>query len=138
MAQQKPDQHLSVPITQGVAGTITWIEGNQMPGFGMPARQGSQPVVREVIFYEPVHFSKAAGTGNLYTLIEGERVASAETDAAGQYQIALPTGTYSVFTLEEEGLFGAFFDGEGLIAPVTVTEGNVTRLDILINYKAAY
>ncbi len=126
-------------IKQGVFGTITWVEGNMMPSPDAPKSAGSKPVEREIKIYEAVTFKQTKGEAPLFTSVEGKLVKTVKSNAKGFFECELPVGNYSVFTVEEGGkLFANNFDGNGLINAVDVTQKGVVKLDIQINYKAAY
>lgn len=70
--------------------------------------------------------------------IQTEQVAELETEPDGTFQIELPVGRYSVFTVEEEGYFANVFDRDNHINPIEVKEGEWSFLEIIINYRAVY
>ncbi|MTI24563.1 hypothetical protein E1163_06360 [Fulvivirga kasyanovii] len=74
----------------------------------------------------------------LYKEVPSELIKTVETDENGNFTVQLAPGRYSVFTKEEDGLFANVFDGEGNVNPVTVKQGEMTELNIDINYKAVY
>lgn len=74
----------------------------------------------------------------LFTAISGKPLTEVESNKQGKYSIQLSPGRYSVFIVEEQGLFANIFDGEGNVQPVTVRENEWTRLDVEVNYKAVY
>jgi hypothetical protein len=130
------------PEGQGITGTITWIEGNQMPTISdsgsSDGRRPAQAVKRTIQIYPLIKFSDLKLEDGLYTAVATQPLQTIETDEKGKYSISLQPGRYSVLVVEEGGLFGNIFDGEGNVQPVTVTEGEWTLLDIQVNYKAAY
>lgn len=126
-------------INQGVFGTVTWVEGNMMPSPDSPKSAGARTVAREIKIYEAVTFSQAQGEAPLFTAIEGKLVKTITSNAKGFFECELPAGTYSIFTVEEGGkLFANSFDANGKINAINVKQEETIRLDIQINYKAAY
>ncbi len=130
---------------QGVMGKVTWLEGNQMPTIKSeeelkdePVNPKGMPVKRTLKIYPLTNMMDAKQEDGLYTSVKGEPVASVETDENGNYSIELSPGNYSIFTVEENGLFANTFDGQGNIQPVTVKKGEWTEKDIVINYKAYF
>ena len=127
-------------IKQGIKGQITEIRGNQMPKVGVtPAKP--RPVSTTLFVYEPTHISqvKPVETGSpLYTTINRNLVASVISDSLGNYQLYLPTGTYSVFVKKGAYFFANLFDTQNNIQQVTVDSGKITSLHILINSGATY
>ena len=47
-------------------------------------------------------------------------------------------GIYSLLIEEEDGFYAALLDMQNNLYPVTVTNGEKTIVNILINYKAFY
>lgn len=128
-------------IKQGIKGKVVWLEGNQMPRitdeYETP-RQKGEPVQREVYIYELTNTSQVKMEETFYTKITTPLVKKVQTDKNGNFKAALEEGKYSVFVMEEQGLWANIYDGEGNIMPVEVNTGKVTSLKIEINYKAAY
>lgn len=129
-----------VPEGQGIIGTITWIEGNQMPKIqsGENTEETAKKVERTVQIFPLTNISDVKVEDGLITAIASKKVKEVKTDGTGKYAVDLSPGRYSVLTVEENGLFASIFDGEGNIQPVTVKENEWTLLNILINYKAYY
>ena len=126
-------------VTQGVTGTVTWLEGNQMPSVGPDnGKTSAKPVVRTLHFYLPAKDGDARQANGFYANVSTKLVAKTTSDEAGNFAIKLPPGKYSVFIEEADGLWANRFDGQGHINPVTVTAGQTTTLNIKIDYKAFY
>jgi hypothetical protein len=130
------------PAGQGITGTISWIEGNHMP---MMTEDGKadvkadpKPIQRTVRIFPLIKFSDLKMEEGLFTAIAEKPVAEVESNQKGVYSIQLSPGRYSVFIVEEDGLFANIFDGEGNVNPVTVRENEWTLLDVVVNYKAFY
>jgi hypothetical protein len=127
-------------LSQGVKGTVLWLEGNFMPGPGTTSGL-TEPVSREVRFYEPVTAADiVVATGRsstLYETINGVLVASVTSAQDGSFEVGLPPGTYSVFVEDEGDWFcnAASAAGE---CPVTVTAGAFANYVIRIDYAASY
>ncbi|GAB2484124.1 carboxypeptidase regulatory-like domain-containing protein [Algoriphagus taiwanensis] len=129
------------PEGQGITGTITWVEGNLMPRIsesGDDAPKKPEGIQRKLEVYPLVKISDMKMEDGLFVSLAVKPIAQVETDANGKYSLQLSPGRYSVFTVEEGGLFANIFDGEGNAMPVTVKEGEWTLVDIQINYKAVY
>ena len=126
-------------IKQGVFGRVLWMQGNFMPSPDRPQHNGGKPALRTIYIYPHAKVSETDGESPLFSKINKALVAQLKTNKEGYFQCNLPPGKYSIFTLEEHGKFFAnLFDGEGNITPFEVKEGEVTRYDISINYKAAF
>ncbi|WP_343854907.1 carboxypeptidase regulatory-like domain-containing protein [Fulvivirga kasyanovii] len=122
--------------SQGIKGQVLWFEGNFMPGPGQSNK--GKPVQREVLIYEVTSMKNVIQEDQLYKEVPSELIKTVETDENGNFTVQLAPGRYSVFTKEEDGLFANVFDGEGNVNPVTVKQGEMTELNIDINYKAVY
>lgn len=138
LSQCKPYQ----PEGQGITGQVTWLEGNQMPMMtesGKPdSKNEPKPIRRKVRVYPLVKFSDLKLENGLFTAMSEKPLTETETDDKGNYSISLSPGRYSIFIVEEGGLFANIFDGEGNVQPVTVKEGEWTSLNVVVNYKAVY
>lgn len=137
--QCKPYQ----PEGQGITGQVTWLEGNQMPTISESGKESQKepkgkPVKRTIRIYPLLKISDMSMEDGLIKSLAAKPITEIESDETGKYSIQLSPGRYSVFTVEEDGLFANIFDGEGNVQPVTVKEGEWTLLDIVINYKAVY
>ncbi|MFN3997026.1 carboxypeptidase regulatory-like domain-containing protein [Algoriphagus sp.] len=130
------------PEGQGITGTVTWLEGNHMPMMTEDrkanTKAGPKPIQRNVRIYPLTKFSDLKMEEGLFTAIAKKPVAEVESNESGVYSIKLSPGRYSVFIVEEEGLFANIFDGEGNVNPVTVKENEWTLLDVVVNYKAVF
>lgn len=130
------------PDGQGITGTVTWLEGNQMPmvteSGNSDSKSTAKPIQRTVRFYPLIQFADLKIENGLYTAVAEKPITEVKTDENGKYSVQLSPGRYSVFVVEEGGLFANIFDGEGNVQPVTVKENEWTLLDISVNYKAAF
>lgn len=130
------------PEGQGITGTVTWLEGNQMPTISdsedTASKSAAKPIQRTLRFYPLIQFADLKIENGLYTAIAEKPITEVETDENGKYSVQLNPGRYSVFVVEEGGLFANIFDGDGNVQPVTVKENEWTLLDIEVNYKAAF
>jgi hypothetical protein len=129
--------HTTYAQKQGIKGKVVWLEGNQMPGPGKN-KEPSKMVQREIRFYEPVSLKDVKSVDGLYTSIPGKVVATVQTNSKGEFCVKLPPGEYSVFTVEENGLFANIFDEKQRINVVTVQKKLFSNITIEINYKAAF
>lgn len=130
------------PEGQGITGTVTWLEGNQMPMMTESGEASSKispkPVKRTLRIYPLIKFSDLKMEEGLFTAVAEKPILEVETNESGVYSAQLSPGRYSVFTVEENGLFANIFDGDGNVNPVTVKENEWTLLDVVVNYKAVF
>lgn len=130
---------------QGVSGQVTWLEGNQMPGIKsedqipnpIETTKGN-PVVRVIKVYPLVNMADTKLADGLFQAVAGNPIAEVTSDENGAYSLVLPPGKYSLFTVEEDGLFANSFDGNGNIEPLIIKKGEWQKRDIVINYKAYF
>lgn len=113
-----------------------------MPQISENGHTGNKPpkegVKRVIKIHELTHINEARLGDYLFGEIETPLVSTIETDDKGNFEIELPTGKYSLFTVEEKGYFANVFDLDSYIFPVEVEENSWTQVEILIDYEAAY
>ena len=95
-------------------------------------------IQRMVRVYPLTKFSDLKMEEGLFTAVAEKPITEVESDENGNYSIQLSPGRYSLFVVEENGLFANIFDGEGNVNPVTVKENEWTLLDVVVNYQAVY
>jgi len=127
---------------QGIIGQVYWMEGNQMP---MIVEDGEEPIKQEqtkiqrtVRIYELTRLNQLDQANGLFSEPPTTLVAEVTSDESGHFKVGLPPGTYSVFTVEEEGLFASIFDREMNVNPIEITEEEWVILNIKIDYKAFF
>lgn len=132
------------PITQGLQGQVFWVEGNLMPQVSEDGREApleteaKRGVARVLRIHSLTRLDQVSVGDFLIGSIQTDQVAELETESDGTFQIELPVGRYSVFTVEEEGYFANVFDRDNHINPIEVKEGEWSFLEIIINYRAVY
>ncbi len=126
----------------GITGVVTWVEGNQMPMILQegeePPKKESKPIQRKIQVYPLMKISDLKMEDGLVVSLMEKPISETESDSKGKFGLALPPGKYSVFTVEEGGLFANIFDGEGNVNPVTVKENEWSSIEIEVNYRAVY
>ena len=127
-----------VTIQQGIWGDVWFWQGNFMPG--CPTGTVSA-VARELRIHELTNLAdvEVAEDWTFYTSIHTRLVAVVHSDETGFFEIELPPGAYSLFSVEHDTLFFANgFDGLGNIYPVHVKEGQVSDGHFDITYMSAW
>lgn len=139
LACKPPQKKKPEPVVQGVKGRIMTVAGNQMPRIGAPATE-PKPYLTTVFFYEPTDLTQVLqwNKGPLFTNIYTKLVMAVDTDSTGAYIAKLPEGTYSVFVQAGQQFFANQFDIRNNINLVTVEKGQLTELNILVNFAASY
>ncbi|MFC2188684.1 carboxypeptidase regulatory-like domain-containing protein [Fulvivirgaceae bacterium LMO-SS25] len=127
---------------QGLFGKVLWVAGNQMPMIieegQQDDRKGPRPIEREIVVFEQTRTSDTEMENGFYKNIKTKEVARFKTDKNGQFFINLKPGVYSLFTVEEDGLWANTFDGKNRINPIEIKEDEISQITITINYEAAY
>ncbi|NCI45577.1 hypothetical protein [Sediminibacterium soli] len=129
----------SSAIRQGIAGRVTQVSGNRMPGEG--ATPAAPNAVRTRVFvYEPTTLAQVARPGDapIYTAIHTKQVASVETDSTGAFTVALPVGSYSLFIGYGEQWYANLFDTANTIALFRVQKKKLTTANLVIRTRATY
>lgn len=124
---------------QGIEGYVYRISGNQMPS---PNKKPSTPkgTKTTIYFYQLTNINqvtKLAGT-SFYSNLKTKFINKTESDSTGHFKINLPPGDYSVFTKKDTLFFANWFDNNNNIAPAKVLPGKITKVEIRVDYDAAY
>lgn len=132
-----------VRITEGLAGTVIFTEGNCMPqpvdDEEMESSCLRYPVSRVVQIREYTHRSKTEHQGGgFHTNVQTKLIAKVQTDAAGFFEVDLPPGNYSLFIKEQGSLYANLWNSEGFIQAATVTEGDAVFVTLDITHSAYY
>lgn len=126
-------------VEQGLSGYIKEIKGNQMPS---PDIQPEEPkgVRTTVYIYEPTNISQVVRIGNspFYNAIHTKLVKSVVSDSLGYFITPLPAGTYSLFTKVDGKFYANSFDAQNNIAPATVEENKLTKVNFVISARATF
>ena len=124
-------------IKQGIAGRVYLQRGNYMPVPGRKPNYG-KPVARTIWVYALTKRDQATADGNFFSNIKTPLIAKAKSDTLGNYSMALPPGSYSVFVEDRAKLYANSFDDNDNISPVEVKKGSLTQRDIVISSRAVY
>lgn len=125
-------------VNEGIEGYVYKTSGNQMPMKGKPVQHTGKGIACEVLIYEATTMQQVQGNIPLFTEIKTRLVKKVASDSSGHYQVALPVGSYSVFVKDRDLFFAAETNGQGVLNPVDVTDGKVTRRNITVNTGAVY
>jgi len=133
----------------GISGTVYRLSGNHMPAPNRrPPSSGDtgrtsgtrnsgapSPGVKATICIFPLTSDSqvirptGAGTGSpYYKAVLTHLIRQVDTDDKGYFQVALPPGTYSVFTKNGDLFYATQRDEKNNIAPVKVLPGKITRI----------
>ena len=133
-----PDNHEIVTITQGIWGNVWLYQGDFMPSPD-GSRGTITPVVRELWIFTPTLVSETTPVGGTrFTEIHSTLITKVNSQTNGFYQIALPSGRYSVFVREDSTYYANWFDGEGYISQVKVVQDSVTKFQVDLTYNTVF
>jgi hypothetical protein len=122
-------------VAQGIWGDVWFWSGDFMPQCGT----GSiTPSVRELRIHEATTSSQTEGRYYFFRRVNTPLVTTVRSDAHGFFQVSLPPGTYSVFSVEDSLLYGNVTDSLGYIESVTVAANKCSEKHFDITYDASY
>jgi hypothetical protein len=127
-------------ISNGVWGTVSFMQGNCMPTFDPTTTTCKHcPVKRTVKIYNYTLRSNAVPSGNSTVFFESFNttlIAQVDTDAEGFYQVNIPAGRYTIAVVENGKLYANGGDGQGGINPFTIVSNNPQKANLVMSYKA--
>jgi hypothetical protein len=134
---------LLFPVKQvrktGIEGYIFKVSGNRMPS---PDVKLSPPrgIPATLYVYELTNLSQLTRVGEtaFYSDIRTRLVKTTLSDASGYFFVSLPPGQYSLFTKKDALFYANYFDGQNNVAPVKVSPGRVTQVNVNVDYDATY
>ena len=130
--------NVNKPVSQGISGTIQWFEGDLMPGIDKPPVKGI-PIEREILIYEATRMEDCVQhDGFFHRDLKTNLIKTTTSNQDGVFNVFLEPGVYSVLIKEDAGLFGNLYDDTGVINPVVVNPGKLTRVSFRVDYMAAY
>ncbi len=133
---------LKQTITNGVWGTVSFMQGNCMPTIGSASTTCKNcPVKRTVKIYAYTLRSNAVQSSlgpSFYESFNTPLIAQVETDAEGFFQVDIPAGRYTVVVVEKGKLYANGGDGQGGINPVTVVGNSPLKANLVMTYKAYF
>jgi hypothetical protein len=123
----------------GIEGYIFRLSGNRMPS---PDAKLSPPkgIAASLYIYELTNLSQLTREGEspFYSNIKTRLVKTIQSDASGYFSVSLPPGQYSLFTKKDALFYANYFDGQNNVAPVKVSPGKVTQVNVNVDYEASY
>jgi len=143
---QKPKPHKAtkqqtMPVKQGICGTVLEKRGNHMPSPDDPRPAGDgQPVVREVLIFPLLNASQVdmGENGFINSVRQAKSVKTVKSDKAGNFCVSLPAGRYSVVVRDPKGLYANLSDTQNNIFPVTVETGKKQTVTVTISHSAVF
>ena len=131
-----PTNEPLVSISQGIWGDVWFWTGDFQPicPTGEVTAVTREIRIHELTRYDDVEIEDFV----FYYNIQTELIASVWSDSLGFFEVELEPGTYSIFVVENDMLYANSWDVQGYIFPVDVWEGEVTGIQINIDYLATY
>lgn len=125
-------------IQQGISGQVFELAGDQMPSPDRPRNTEGIPKQAIVVVYELANHNEQTQESGVYTKITTKKIAAIKTNEQGEFKMALPEGTYTLFIKVEEGLFANLYDDKMNIHPVIISKNQITTTKVRVDYKAAF
>jgi hypothetical protein len=124
---------------QGIEGHIYRVQGNQMPSPDIKP-SAPPPLQTTLYIYELTNRSQAlpAGEASFYRLIRTKLVKTVQSDKKGHFKVRLQPGQYSLFIKKDDLFYANISDDKDNLAPVTVSAGKYTTIDIKGDWGAVY
>lgn len=130
-----------VSITSGIYGTVSMMEGNCQPIIE-PGACTHCAVKRTVKVYAYTKISDAVKYNNspvFFDSFSTQLIAETETDEEGFFQLNIPTGHYTIVTIEQGKLYANSFDGNGGISPFNLENANeLLKVNLTRTYNAVF
>lgn len=133
---QYPTRNLGrTTISQGLSGDVWLWEGDFQP---MCPTGTVRAVSRELRVYAAATEADVQFTnrdGHIFIAsVATALIATVSSDSTGFYQVALPAGSYSLFSVEDGLLFGKQTDSEGILEHVVVPVNETTEARFDVDY----
>jgi hypothetical protein len=120
-------------------GQLQRVSGNSMPSPDLPAVE-PPGFAGTIWFFEPTAVSQADPTREqgVYRMTGKIPLGKAEADSAGQFQIRLKPGRYSVLIGRNGLYYSNITDLDGSINPVTISRKESIILKLRADWDAVY
>jgi hypothetical protein len=125
-----------VAVPEGVWGLVAFWDGDFMP---LCPSGTIDPVGRELRIHTLTQLDQVEedDLGGFYAEVRTSEVARVWSDADGFFQVGLPPGQYSLFSLEDTVLYANRFSAEG-INPFTVLADTVVSVIFDITWNSTH
>jgi hypothetical protein len=124
---------------QGISGYVYRVSGNQMPS---PHRKPGSPrgAKTTVYFFSLTNINQVKRLTNsaFYLSVQTKLIKITDSDTSGFFHVELPVGFYSIFTKKDTLFYANRFDNNNNIAPAEVKSRQITKVEIRVDYDAAY
>jgi hypothetical protein len=135
------DNAVKVTITNGIWGTVSFMQGNCMPTINPQNTTCTNcPVKRTVRIYEYTKQSQATPSTTspvFFDAFSTTLVREVETDNEGFFQTEIPVGKYTLVVVENGKLYANGTDGQGGLNPFTFSSGK-QKINLTLTYKATF
>jgi hypothetical protein len=134
------DNEKKATITNGIWGTMAFMEGNCMPVRDPQTTTCKTcPVKRTIRIYAYTTKSQAVpqNFGSFYDSFNTQLIKEFKSDNNGFFQMDIPAGQYTIVVVENGKLYAFGGDGQGGISPITITGGK-QKVNLTLTYKASF
>jgi hypothetical protein len=123
-------------VTQGIAGYVYFLSGNQMPSPGKKS-QPPKGIKTTVYVCQLTNIGQVIRQGQsaFYSSIKTKIIKETQSDSTGYFGVQLEPGMYSLFTKTSGVFYANIFDANNNIAPAKVTANKITEVKISIDYN---
>ncbi len=109
---------------------------NTMPGIGKASGKGA-PFATSLYIYQATKLSQLDSlSGSFCSRIQGDLIATIQSNAMGQFNAQLKPGVYSVFVRAENAYYIPFFSGTAWTALFEIKADTSTNLDIIVRVNS--
>ena len=123
-----------ITIQQGVAGTVSLIEGDCMPVVDQNSCL-QYPVERSLHIFSYTTLDDVVQDGpTTFSSIQTDLIGSVGSDKEGFFELALEPGKYSIFIEEQGAYYANSLDGEGGIQPFEVAADSISLVNPELDY----
>lgn len=132
------DNISKISISQGIAGTVYYREGNFQPVVE-PGSGIEYPLSRNVFLHAYTDPRMSHSVFIELDCVKTDILSQIQSDANGFYQFEISEiDTFSIFVKEDNKYYLDFMDGQGGLNPVRVYPDSVMIYNIVLDYNACY
>ncbi len=133
------DNMAKITISQGIAGTVIYKEGNFMPPV-VPGSGVIYPLSRKVYLYDYAQvFNLPLGHFIEPDSVTSTLLSQIKSDINGFYQFNISdTGIYSIFVKENGKYYNDYMDGSHGVNSFKINRDSVLIYNIFLDYNACY
>jgi hypothetical protein len=121
-----------VKVNDNLLGVVLEQKYNSMPMSDRPSAMGT-PVATNLFIYKATRIKQLDSlNGHFCSRINGDLIATIQSDAKGSFNAQLQPGIYSVFVQYENAKYIPYFSGSEWTALFEIKENTPTQLEIIL------